>query len=66
MRISKKQVHEAFLFYKLKYKEKELWQGLTDWSIFEEDKKGCWINKVKFKNNKDIYNFLKKERGFQE
>jgi len=61
MRITKKQVLNAFLYYKLKYKIKELWQGLNDWSIFEFDKDGNWINEVNFKSNKDIWNYLKKE-----
>ena len=59
MRISKKKIYEAFYFYKLKHKEKELWDGLDSWSIFEHGEHYEAINEIEFKSNKDIYNYLK-------
>ena len=64
-RISKKKVYEVFRIYQEKTKvngKKELWEGLNYWSIYKRE--GKWpcewkSSEVKFKSNKEIYNYLK-------
>lgn len=63
-RISKKKVYETFRIYQVKTKvngKKELWESLDYWSIYEREGKWPykWKNEIKFKSNKEIYNYLK-------
>ena len=59
MRISSKQVYKMFQSYHLENPNKELWQCLEGWVIYELDKCKNWKNEVGFNTNKEIYKFLK-------